>query len=57
MEMAIESYLEAAKSGDLTTIKAILDARPNLVNVRDSDGRQSTALHFASGMPKTNAFT
>lgn len=41
--------LEAARTGDVETARAILDARPGLVNCRDVDGRHSTPLHFAAG--------
>ncbi|XP_026331105.1 tankyrase-2-like, partial [Hyposmocoma kahamanoa] len=41
--------LEAARTGDVETARAILDARPRLVNCRDVDGRHSTPLHFAAG--------
>ena len=41
--------LEAAKNGDLATVKAILEVDPKSVNCRDMDGRESTPLHFAAG--------
>ncbi|XP_050676368.1 poly [ADP-ribose] polymerase tankyrase [Leptidea sinapis] len=41
--------LEAARTGDVETSRAILDTRPRLVNCRDVDGRHSTPLHFAAG--------
>lgn len=41
--------LEAARTGDVETARAILDSRPRLVNCRDVDGRHSTPLHFAAG--------
>uniref|UniRef100_T1ISP3 Uncharacterized protein n=1 Tax=Strigamia maritima TaxID=126957 RepID=T1ISP3_STRMM len=41
--------LEAAKAGDLTLTKKLLDAHPHLVNCRDLEGRHSTPLHFAAG--------
>lgn len=41
--------LDAAKNGDLETVNAILDADSRLVNCCDTDGRQSTPLHFAAG--------
>ncbi|KAM4719674.1 poly [ADP-ribose] polymerase tankyrase-1 isoform 1-T1 [Anableps anableps] len=39
--------LEAAKAGDLDTVKSLCTA-PN-VNCRDLEGRHSTPLHFAAG--------
>ncbi|XP_065175426.1 poly [ADP-ribose] polymerase tankyrase-like [Sycon ciliatum] len=39
--------LEAAKNGDMETIKSLLTS--SNVNCRDIDGRMSTPLHFASG--------
>eukprot|EP00111_Clytia_hemisphaerica_P001648 TCONS_00004672-protein len=39
--------LEASKTGDFTTIKAL--CTPQTVNCRDLAGRLSTPLHFASG--------
>lgn len=41
--------LEAAKNGNISVVKAILEIEPNLVNCRDLEGRHSTPLHFASG--------
>ena len=41
--------LEASKSGDLTTVKKIISLNSRIVNCRDSEGRNSTPLHFASG--------
>ncbi|GBP32657.1 Tankyrase [Eumeta japonica] len=41
--------LEAARTGDAETARAILQSRPRLVNCRDLDGRHSTPLHFAAG--------
>ncbi|CAG9132959.1 unnamed protein product [Plutella xylostella] len=41
--------LEASRSGDVEAARALLDARPRLVNCRDVDGRHSTPLHFAAG--------
>ncbi|CAH2100652.1 unnamed protein product [Euphydryas editha] len=41
--------LEAARAGDADAARAVLDARPRLVNCRDVDGRHSTPLHFAAG--------
>ncbi|KPJ02272.1 Tankyrase-1 [Papilio xuthus] len=41
--------LEAARTGDVETARALLDSRPRLVNCRDVDGRHSTPLHFAAG--------
>lgn len=41
--------LEASRSGDLDTVVKILSQRPDLVNCRDMDGRQSTPLHFSAG--------
>ncbi|XP_049883188.1 poly [ADP-ribose] polymerase tankyrase [Pectinophora gossypiella] len=41
--------LEAARTGDVEGARAVLDARPRLVNCRDVDGRHSTPLHFAAG--------
>ncbi|KAL4714330.1 hypothetical protein ACJJTC_009682 [Scirpophaga incertulas] len=41
--------LEAARTGDVETARAVLDSRPRLVNCRDVDGRHSTPLHFAAG--------
>lgn len=41
--------LEASKSGDLVTVKKIISANPKVVNCRDTEGRNSTPLHFASG--------
>ena len=43
-------FLEASKSGDLATVKKIISLNPRIVNCRDTEGRNSTALHFASGM-------
>uniref|UniRef100_A0A8C8DTR2 Poly [ADP-ribose] polymerase n=1 Tax=Oryzias sinensis TaxID=183150 RepID=A0A8C8DTR2_9TELE len=39
--------LEAAKAGDLDTIKSL--CTPQNVNCRDLEGRHSTPLHFAAG--------
>uniref|UniRef100_A0A1B0G6T3 Poly [ADP-ribose] polymerase n=1 Tax=Glossina morsitans morsitans TaxID=37546 RepID=A0A1B0G6T3_GLOMM len=41
--------LEAAKAGDLDTVRRIVLANPQTVNCRDLDGRHSTPLHFAAG--------
>lgn len=41
--------LEAAKSGDLTSVKLIISSNSKIVNCRDLDGRHSTPLHFAAG--------
>lgn len=41
--------LEAAKAGDLDTVRRIVLATPHTVNCRDLDGRHSTPLHFAAG--------
>ncbi|XP_055849106.1 poly [ADP-ribose] polymerase tankyrase [Episyrphus balteatus] len=41
--------LEAAKAGDLDTVRRIVLANPHTVNCRDLDGRHSTPLHFAAG--------
>ncbi|GBP09032.1 Tankyrase [Eumeta japonica] len=41
--------LEAAKAGDLDTVRRIILANPQSVNCRDLDGRHSTPLHFAAG--------
>lgn len=41
--------LEASKSGDLVTVKRIISSNPKLVNCRDTEGRNSTPLHFSSG--------
>lgn len=41
--------LEASKAGNVDIVDRILNARPELVNCRDFDGRQSTPLHFAAG--------
>lgn len=41
--------LEASKSGDLATVKKIISLNSRIVNCRDSEGRNSTPLHFASG--------
>lgn len=38
--------LEAAKSGDLDTVRRIITSHPHTVNCRDLDGRHSTPLHF-----------
>ena len=40
-------FLEAARSGDLETVKRLCNA--SNVNCRDLEGRQSTPLHFAAG--------
>jgi tankyrase len=42
--------LEASKSGDLATVKKIISINPRIVNCRDTEGRNSTPLHFSSGM-------
>ena len=39
--------LEAAKAGDLDTVRRIVLSNPMTVNCRDLDGRHSTPLHFA----------
>lgn len=41
--------LEAAKTGDLLTVRRIVTPHPHLVDCRDLDGRHSTPLHFAAG--------
>ena len=41
--------LEAARSGELDVVRAIVEKHPHFVNCRDLDGRQSTPLHFAAG--------
>jgi len=41
--------LEAAKAGDLDTVRRIVLNNPISVNCRDLDGRHSTPLHFAAG--------
>lgn len=41
--------LEAAKTGDLLTVRRIILPNPHMVNCRDLDGRHSTPLHFAAG--------
>lgn len=41
--------LEAAKTGDLLTVRRIVLPHPHMVNCRDLDGRHSTPLHFAAG--------
>ncbi|XP_055716585.1 poly [ADP-ribose] polymerase tankyrase [Phlebotomus papatasi] len=41
--------LEAAKTGDLMTVRRIILSHPEMVNCRDLDGRNSSPLHFASG--------
>lgn len=41
--------LEASRTGDLDTVIKILTQRPDIVNCRDVEGRNSTPLHFASG--------
>uniref|UniRef100_A0A182UH31 Poly [ADP-ribose] polymerase n=1 Tax=Anopheles melas TaxID=34690 RepID=A0A182UH31_9DIPT len=41
--------LEAAKAGDLDTVRRIVLSSPMTVNCRDLDGRHSTPLHFAAG--------
>lgn len=43
------NLLEAAKAGDLDTVRRIVLANPHTVNCRDLDGRHSTPLHFAAG--------
>ncbi|XP_028966676.1 poly [ADP-ribose] polymerase tankyrase-1 [Galendromus occidentalis] len=50
-EDSISEYqlLEASKAGDIDIVEGILNLRPDLVNCRDVDGRQSTPLHFAAG--------
>ncbi|XP_060738826.1 tankyrase, TRF1-interacting ankyrin-related ADP-ribose polymerase b isoform X3 [Tachysurus vachellii] len=40
-------FLEAAKAGDLDTVKQMCS--PQNVNCRDLEGRHSTPLHFAAG--------
>ncbi|KAM9446412.1 tankyrase, TRF1-interacting ankyrin-related ADP-ribose polymerase b [Clarias gariepinus] len=40
-------FLEAAKAGDLDTVKRLCS--PQNVNCRDLEGRHSTPLHFAAG--------
>ncbi|MCI4392341.1 hypothetical protein PGIGA_G00144960 [Pangasianodon gigas] len=40
-------FLEAAKAGDLDTVKQLCS--PQNVNCRDLEGRHSTPLHFAAG--------
>lgn len=41
--------LEAAKTGDIDTVKKIVTSHPHTVNCRDLEGRHSTPLHFACG--------
>lgn len=41
--------LEAAKAGDIETVRQIILGNPVTVNCRDLDGRHSTPLHFAAG--------
>lgn len=41
--------LDAAKAGDLETVRRIIKINPHTVNCRDLDGRHSTPLHFAAG--------
>ncbi|CAD7093063.1 unnamed protein product [Hermetia illucens] len=48
-EMIECQLLEAAKAGDLDTVRRIVLANPHTVNCRDLDGRHSTPLHFAAG--------
>ncbi|XP_072177644.1 poly [ADP-ribose] polymerase tankyrase-2-like [Diadema setosum] len=42
-------FLEAAKAGDLDTMKAMVETSKHLVNCCDKEGRHSTPLHFAAG--------
>ncbi|KAG8552326.1 hypothetical protein GDO81_004477 [Engystomops pustulosus] len=44
---ADRQLLEAAKAGDLETVKKLCNSQT--VNCRDVEGRQSTPLHFAAG--------
>lgn len=46
---AEHQLLEAAKAGDLDTVKKIVGVNPQIVNCRDLEGRHSTPLHFAAG--------
>ncbi|KFB40787.1 hypothetical protein ZHAS_00008218 [Anopheles sinensis] len=41
--------LEAAKAGDIDSVRRIVLSSPMTVNCRDLDGRHSTPLHFAAG--------
>lgn len=41
--------LEASKSGDLVTVKRVVAVNSRLVNCRDTEGRNSTPLHFSAG--------
>eukprot|EP00050_Salpingoeca_kvevrii_P005977 m.286733 g.286733 ORF g.286733 m.286733 type:complete len:1330 (+) comp11636_c0_seq1:36-4025(+) len=47
--------LEAAKTGNLAALNRLLDANNELVNCRDPEGRNSTALHFAAGFNRLAA--
>lgn len=47
--MSEYQLLEASKAGDIDIVEEILNLKPDLVNCRDVDGRQSTPLHFAAG--------
>ena len=46
--MLSSQLLEASKSGDLDKVQQILNMRPELINCRDVDDRNSTPLHFAA---------
>ena len=44
--MSDAEFLQAAESGDLERVRALLDAQPDLVHARDRAG--ATALHLAA---------
>jgi ankyrin repeat protein len=46
MPDAAKEFIKAAKRGDLTALRALLESNAGLIGARDSDG--STALHCAT---------
>lgn len=43
---ANKEFIKAAKSGDAEKLRVLLEANPNVIHARDTDG--STALHCAT---------
>jgi len=46
MPDANKEFIKAAKSGDAEKLRVLLEANPNVIHARDTDG--STALHCAT---------
>lgn len=44
----LRELFEACKTGDIIKVKKLINSQT--VNARDTAGRKSTPLHFASGM-------